>query len=411
MSFYAPHNKSSIISLDLYDIAGIIVSVLIHIALLKLFLAEPSRYELPQELLAVSIVPEEAILSFNATKEPPKQIVSPTEADDERLREKQTNLLSDKDKNVEKEQIKRGDLPPQGVSSIKDSIKELPIQQKPPQSAAQEVSKESSKNVTPFQNRSRTSNNSKSSGTSALRKEKIDRPVMEEKILKESIEGRTQSNEVYSKKTSLKTLNLDPETLLKKYATTGEKNSPQPNRGTFSEERRSASNARPFSRPVQSGAAFYGGSSALGGTPDLLPNLPDGDITMLNTKAEQFATFVRRVAIQVFTNIRRYGWDSLSAGDIQRIGGYTTFRAVLSKQGSLKYIQILEQSGSSSYDTVIEASVKNGAKDSNPPPKAVNKDGNIVFVFRSKSWSMPYVSPRSGIPSERRWLVLETVLE
>src|SRR5690606_20546577 len=67
-----------------------------------------------------------------------------------------------------------------------------------------------------------------------------------------------------------------------------------------------------FSRPAGSGARFIGAS----GAPDHLPSLPDGDITLLNTKANQFAVFVRRVATQVFGELRLTGWESLLASDI-----------------------------------------------------------------------------------------------
>ncbi|MFN8642551.1 MAG: hypothetical protein U0802_13190 [Candidatus Binatia bacterium] len=43
------------------------------------------------------------------------------------------------------------------------------------------------------------------------------------------------------------------------------------------------------------------------GTLDYLPDVREGDITLLNTKAEMFAPFVRRVAVRVFQNF----WISL----------------------------------------------------------------------------------------------------
>ena len=51
------------------------------------------------------------------------------------------------------------------------------------------------------------------------------------------------------------------------------------------------------------GAKFFGNS----GSTDYLPNLPDGDITLLNTKADHFAVFVRRVAARVFAALRSSG--------------------------------------------------------------------------------------------------------
>lgn len=163
---------------------------------------------------------------------------------------------------------------------------------------------------------------------------------------------------------------------------------------------------RPFSRPRGSGAKFLGQT----GTTDHLPHLPDGDITLLNTKAAKFAVFVRRVATQVFSQLRASGWEQIRAGDIHAIRNYTTVRATLDPSGSLITIALESPSGSVRFDEVVKQSVRAGAKDPHPPEEALAADGKYHFVFRARSWST--VAPSAGGKgvSERRWLLLGTGL-
>lgn len=162
-----------------------------------------------------------------------------------------------------------------------------------------------------------------------------------------------------------------------------------------------------FSRPSGSGAAFIGTP----GSTDYLPNLPDGDITLLNTKANKFAVFVRRVATQVFSELRRAGWETLSGADIASMGGYSTVRAVLSREGKLLTAQLESSSGSFRFDDVVTAAAKKGARDPNPPPDALAADGNFHFIFKAKSWVRGAGDRRQGSYLERRWLLLATGLE
>lgn len=163
----------------------------------------------------------------------------------------------------------------------------------------------------------------------------------------------------------------------------------------------------PFSRPPGSGAQFVG----LNGLADHLPGLPDGDITLLNTKAEKYAVFVRRVATQVFYQIKLQGWDILRAGDIHNAKEFTEVRAVLSPQGRLIHARIERRSGSRRFDETIQSSVERGARDPHPPPDAAGPDGNYHFVFQARSWAQVASDPRTGFPAERRWLLLRTGLE
>ena len=161
---------------------------------------------------------------------------------------------------------------------------------------------------------------------------------------------------------------------------------------------------KPFSRPAGSGAAFLGTT----GTNDFLPNLPDGDITLLNAKADRFAVFVRRVATRVFSDLRIAGWETLRPEEVASISGYTTVHAVLSPQGKFLLAEIRDDSGSKRFDVVVANAVKSGASDPNPPPEAAATDGNFHFIFRAKSW-VAFGGGRSGM-QQRRWLMLGTGL-
>ena len=166
-------------------------------------------------------------------------------------------------------------------------------------------------------------------------------------------------------------------------------------------------NIRPFSRPTGSGARFLG----VRGTPDYLPHLPDGDMTLLNEKADRFAVFVRRVATQVFGQIRSTGWAVLRARDIRDISGYATIIAVLSPEGDLIKTMLRSSSGSAKFDAALKQAVQVGARDPHPPPDAAAEDGNFYFIFKAKSWVKLSGNARGRGASERRWLMLATGLE
>ncbi len=143
------------------------------------------------------------------------------------------------------------------------------------------------------------------------------------------------------------------------------------------------------------------------GSADYLPNVPDGDITLLNTKADHFAGFVRRVAQQVFGALRRESWQTLSRNEIGIINDFVTVEAVMSKSGKLLKTKITSSSGSKAFDNLLEKSAEIGTWDQNPPAEAAaESDNNIHFIFQSRTWSR--IHP-NGI-SEQRWLLLGTGL-
>jgi hypothetical protein len=147
------------------------------------------------------------------------------------------------------------------------------------------------------------------------------------------------------------------------------------------------------------------------GSRDYLPDIPDGDVTLLNAKANKYAVFVRRVASQVFANLRGAGWRTLQAADIRSISKDGIFEAILSPKGELISVSLTSSSNSPRFDAILNQAIKRGAKDPNPPQGAEAEDGNIHFIFQARSWVQIQANARTGAPVERRWLVLGTGLE
>ena len=145
------------------------------------------------------------------------------------------------------------------------------------------------------------------------------------------------------------------------------------------------------------------------GVQDYLPTVSDGDITMLNAKADKFATFVRRVAEQVFAQIKSGGFLGLSILELQKLDEPVRFRAILSPKGELMKVEIVFSSKVSSFDEVVKKAVQRGARDPNPPQAALASDGNFHFIFESRARG--WIEESSRGRNERRWLLLSTGLE
>jgi TonB family protein len=222
------------------------------------------------------------------------------------------------------------------------------------------------------------------------------------------VKNQEQHHPAPKRELQLKDLKLDDSTLALKFGEAPKKRDSADNpTQAANAPTKSLSDYQAFSRPPGSGAAFFGSA----GINDHLPNLPDGDITLLNAKANVYASFVRRVAIQVFTQLRSQGWERLSAQEIRQMSGFATVEAVLKLNGSFVRAQIVESSGSNAFDSVLYTAASRGTADPNPPPGAVAKDGNIHFIFKARSWTQIGVNRRSGAPVEQRWLLLATGLE
>ena len=361
-----PAHTSSTASHQRHQRIGIIVSLLLHCILLSVLIS--SKAPIPPPLTTIEVTIEPPLTKSNRA---PPQIVSPTQQPQSTPLDN-TNRLSDTDSRAEVEKIKRGDGG--GIPGESKSVNS-------PQNITQTKEDPRQKASTPAKVTPRTSET------------KITKP-----------ESTKSKQAPTPKDLNLKDLTLDQDTLALKFG--GERKPQNQNREANPAEQ-TLSDYQAFSRPPGSGAAFVGTA----GINDHLPNLPDGDITLLNAKANIYASFVRRVAVQVFTQLRSQGWERLSAYEIRQLEGFATIEAVLSPDGKFIRARLIESSGSIPFDGVLNQSVNNGARDPNPPPGALAKDGLIHFIFKARSWSQMGVSRRSGAPLEQRWLLLATGLE
>ena len=339
-------SPSTALTVERYDYrAGLIFSLLVHLALLYILQQHQTRLSIPDRVINV-VLESPPVEQKQSATEAEAQIVSQPE-NLEASKPVETRLLAEKDSLAEREQIRRGEHPNAGSAASQQASK-APPQQKAP----------------------------RSSPPSHLPAE---------------APGKELPNQ-------LTTLKLDQATLITKYSDAG-KSSALPSSN--------ASGYRAFSRPIGSGAAFIG----LKGSTDFLPNLPDGDITLLNTKADRFAVFVRRVASQVFGQLRASGWENLSSSDIARMSDDTTVTVVMSIDGAFESIKLVDGSGSTAFDRVVVEAARHGARDPNPPKAAAATDGKIHFTFQARSWVQAATNQRTGAPTERRWLLLATGLD
>ena len=121
------------------------------------------------------------------------------------------------------------------------------------------------------------------------------------------------------------------------------------------------------------------------GTLDFIPDVQEGDITLLNTKAERFAPFVRRVAQRVFQtqviSLRRdLPHAAISAQES------VTVEAIMNRRGNLVSVQITDRSSTAStgLDRHLQRACHQAFFDLNPPAGAEAADGNIHFLFRTQ---------------------------
>ena len=119
------------------------------------------------------------------------------------------------------------------------------------------------------------------------------------------------------------------------------------------------------------------------GTFDHLPDIQRGNVTLLNTKANVFAPFVRRVGERVFQHLiirqRRMELEQIMSARAP-----VRLRVLLDKTGKLKSVQIDDQSGSVTMDDTLNDAVHTAAFDNNPPPAAANGAGEFEFLFQAQ---------------------------
>lgn len=119
-----------------------------------------------------------------------------------------------------------------------------------------------------------------------------------------------------------------------------------------------------------------------GGSAQVLADVPEGGVTLLNTKAFRYAGFVRRVAYRIFDD-----WTLLARtttwrrSDLDRVTLVPTVEAILDPSGNLLDLRVARTSGSPSFDRVVVEACRRGAWDRNPPAGAEASDGRIHFYF------------------------------
>jgi TonB family protein len=120
------------------------------------------------------------------------------------------------------------------------------------------------------------------------------------------------------------------------------------------------------------------------GTFDDLPEVAAGNLTMLNTKADRFAPFVRRVGTRVFQNLLIYQRRDLDVPEILAANAHVTVRALLDREGRLKDLEVVDRSGSNAVDATLVDALREAAFDHNPPGEAANENGEFEFVFQAQ---------------------------
>jgi hypothetical protein len=137
-------------------------------------------------------------------------------------------------------------------------------------------------------------------------------------------------------------------------------------------------------------------SSNRHGTLDFLPDVREGDITLLNTKAELFSPFVRRVAVRVFGHLvilLRRQLEGVTSSNRE----WVTIEAIMNKQGDLVSLVMKDRSSSSSLsvDRSLQRACHDGFFDRNPPSGAESADGNIHFLLHTRVATMMGADGRS----------------
>jgi len=141
--------------------------------------------------------------------------------------------------------------------------------------------------------------------------------------------------------------------------------------------------------------------SSFSGTSDYLPSVREGDITLLNTKAEMFAPFVRRVAMRVFQHLEIRLKQAIRGGS----GGgreFAVVEAIMSKKGRLVNARVIQRESNSTLAAdrqLLAVATPDVFFDENPPPGAEASDGNIHFFLLVDLMVQTYQNPRTGAPS------------
>ena len=341
---------------------ALLLSALFHLIILSLYVDVSHSKE---------IQPLEVELLAPQPKHPKEQIVSPSQSTPTKLRV-DTPLRAEQNSKVEKQQIRRG-LDGGQPAPMAKSVTPSPAV--PPQPKQQPKSQ----------------------------------PKQEAKVDKKPVSKAQEEPEPRKRKPKTAKLRLSQDTLAKRLAGIPIATNDQPKEKTRQDQAPKKNDAEREAEVRQYRPFRYAKRSqrpGQPGVPDHLPTIQDGEVTLLNTKADKYAVFVRRVALQVFGALRQYNWSGLSARDIRRIQQFATVHAILSPDGSLKKVYLGGSSGAQDFDSVVVRAARSGAWDQNPPKGAQTPDGTIHFIFQARTWSRV----RGDGAGEQRWLLLATGL-
>ncbi len=306
---------------------AILLSILVHILLLIGLGSESLSGPRPPEEIVVSLQspPPQEALAANA----PAPIVAPSDQENGEVPEGRA-FRSDRNNRVEQETIARG-IPNPGLpeGTAEGMAPEAPPPQPP--AAAQESAAKATTPPAP-------------EAEAADAASDADRRNETQKMLAAPDTGTQPAREL----PGLEKLLAPPGTVL------GNRPPPQPRAArqappdaAVPDPNRDLLRAPPPARGLLAG---------LRGTYDNLPSVAAGKLTFLNTKADRFAPFVRRVGTRVFENLLIEQRKRLNANEILAARNSTTVRVLLSPEGKLKDIEIVERSGSQSMDgTLLEA--------------------------------------------------------
>ncbi|GBD27776.1 hypothetical protein HRbin30_03132 [bacterium HR30] len=135
------------------------------------------------------------------------------------------------------------------------------------------------------------------------------------------------------------------------------------------------------------------------GTADFLPGIREGNITLLNTKAERFAPFVRRVATRVFQHLDIRLRQTARAGNASAGREYAVVEAIMDRQGRLVRARVVERQSTSTFGAdrvLLSVTTPETFFDANPPAGAEGSDGNIHFLLLIDLDIVAVPDPRTG---------------
>jgi hypothetical protein len=138
------------------------------------------------------------------------------------------------------------------------------------------------------------------------------------------------------------------------------------------------------------------------GVRDALPNVREGDITLLNTKAELFAPFVRRVAGRVFQHLQINLEEARRRATLGSGREYAMVEAVMNQKGELLHAHLIERqsdSGLAAHRALLAVTRPDTFFDANPPAGAEGNDGNIHFILVVDLMVHSTADPRTGAPT------------